>query len=71
LSGDRYHCSGYCPESKEVYFYDVCCDCLYYAEYGQLDDVTMMDMEEEEEGERPRLLKAGKNYYFEGGKKEG
>ena len=32
--------------------YEVCQDCLYYAEYGELDDMTMMDMEEEEEDGR-------------------
>ncbi len=28
--------------------FEVCSDCLYYAEYGQLDDMTMMYLEEEE-----------------------
>lgn len=27
--------------------YSICCDCEYYAEYGQLDDMTMLDMERE------------------------
>ena len=26
--------------------YQICGDCLYYAEYGQLDDMTMMDMKD-------------------------
>jgi hypothetical protein len=46
LGGDRYTASGYCPESGEVYTYDICIDCMYYAKYGILDDQTMMDMEE-------------------------
>lgn len=49
LVGDRYHASGYNPETKEVQEYEVCQDCLYYAEYGQLDDMTMMDMEDGEQ----------------------
>lgn len=30
----------------DVFEYEVCVDCLYYAEYGQLDDMTMLDIEE-------------------------
>ena len=44
LGGDRYDCNGYNPETKEVQKYSVCTDCVYYAEYGQLDDMTMMDI---------------------------
>jgi len=47
LGGDRHHATGYNPETKEVTCYSVCIDCLYYAEYGQLDDMTMSDMEED------------------------
>ena len=47
--GDREDASGYNPTSKEIYEYSVCIDCLYYAEYGQLDDMTMMDLEEQGE----------------------
>ena len=43
LGGDRYLCSGYQPESNNIFDYEICDDCLYYAEYGQLDDMTMMD----------------------------
>ena len=43
LGGDRYDCSGYNPETDEIYEYSVCVDCLYYNEYGQLDDMTMLD----------------------------
>lgn len=48
LGGDRYKCNGYNPTTKEVQNYTVCTDCVYYAEYGQLDDMTMMDMEEDQ-----------------------
>ncbi len=44
LGGDRYECTGYHSTSGDVFEYEVCSDCVYYAEYGQLDDMTMMDM---------------------------
>ena len=44
LAGDRYEASGYNPHTNEVQTYEVCSDCLYFAEYGQLDDSTMLDM---------------------------
>jgi hypothetical protein len=28
-----------------TYEFEFCVDCMYYAEYGQLDDMTMLDME--------------------------
>ena len=46
LGGDRYDCNGYNPKTKEIQEYSICPDCLYYAEYGQLDDMTMLDMED-------------------------
>jgi hypothetical protein len=47
LGGDRYECNGYNEQTKEVEEYNrICSDCVYYAEYGRLDDSTMMDMEE-------------------------
>lgn len=43
--GDRYDCSGYNPTTDEVQTgYSVCADCLYYVEYGCLDDDTMMSL---------------------------
>lgn len=49
LGGDRYKCNGYNPTLEEVQEYSaVCTDCVYYAEYGQLDDMTMLDMEEDQ-----------------------
>jgi len=44
LAGDREHATAYNPEHKTVLCYEVCADCLYYAEYGHLDDITMMDI---------------------------
>lgn len=43
--GDRYDAYGYNPTTKEIKQYVVCEDCAYYAEYGRLDDTTMMEME--------------------------
>lgn len=44
LGGDRIVANGYNPATKEVQTYTICADCEYYAEYGRLDDMTMMDM---------------------------
>lgn len=51
LGGDRFQASGFNPEDKQVYTFEVCEDCLYYAQYGQLDDMTMMDMCQEKDKE--------------------
>jgi len=46
LGGDREECAGYNPTTKEVHGpFNVCQDCVYYAEYGHLDDMTMMEIE--------------------------
>jgi hypothetical protein len=47
LAGDRETASGYNPTTREILSYVVCRDCVYYAEYSQLDDMTMLDMEDE------------------------
>lgn len=44
--GNRYHAAGYNREKDEIYCFDVCEDCLYFAEYGQLDDMQMMDIKQ-------------------------
>ena|SRR6185503_13253987 len=45
LGGDRVDMSGYNPTTNEIQEgYSVCVDCQYYVEYGQLDDMTMLDM---------------------------
>jgi len=46
LGGNRKHATGYNPTTKEIYEYEVCQDCIYYAEYGQLDDMTMLGIGE-------------------------
>lgn len=45
LAGDRYDASGYNPTTDDIEEYTVCGDCVYYAEHGQLDDLTMLDLE--------------------------
>lgn len=45
LGGDRYDANGYNLETKEILEFTVCTDCIYFAEYGQLDDMTMLDIE--------------------------
>ena len=57
LGGDRHPASGYCPPEGggpggECFEYEVCTDCIYYATYGQLDDQTMMDIEDSKEQEQ-------------------
>lgn len=47
LAGSRVVVSGYNPQTKQVHQYDVCEDCCYYAEYGTLDDTTMMDLKDD------------------------
>ena len=45
LGGDREDCVGYNPTTDKVQGdYSVCVDCIYYNEYGTLDDATMIDM---------------------------
>ena len=44
LGGNRIDCNAWCEASKEINEYSVCIDCFYYAEYGQLDDTTMMNI---------------------------
>ena len=45
LGGDRYNCDSYNHKHNKVYKYSVCIDCVYYAEYGCLDDMTMDGIE--------------------------
>lgn len=52
LGGNRTDCSGYNPTTKEVQKgYSVCDDCIYYLEYGRLDDLTMLEIEESEKAQ--------------------
>ena len=45
IAGDRYEANGFNPINGEIYEFSVCSDCLYYAEYGKLDDMIMLEME--------------------------
>ncbi len=46
IAGDREDCNGYNPTTGQIQEYSVCTDCVYYAEYGCLDDKTMLEIEE-------------------------
>lgn len=48
LGGDRYHVAGFNRTHAQILCYNVCTDCLYYSAYGQLDDQTIMDIEDSE-----------------------
>lgn len=49
LGGDRYPVHG-CIDSAEdgviTVHLEACVDCVYYLEYGRLDDMTMLEIEE-------------------------
>lgn len=45
LGGDRYKATGFNRATQEIQEYQICTDCMYYAEYGQLDDMTMMNID--------------------------
>lgn len=44
--GNRYHATGWSATDKKAYCFEVCMDCVYYAEYSKLDDKTMLEIEE-------------------------
>ncbi len=45
LGGDREIATGYNPTTGEIQEYQICTNCAYYAEYGRLDDTTMLEVE--------------------------
>ena len=49
LGGNRYDADAYNPTTKEIQEYRICEDCMYYAEYGRLDDQTMWGIEHSKE----------------------
>jgi hypothetical protein len=59
LGGDRYDCQSFNRQTKNVYDFSVCLDCYYYAEYGQLDDTTMLEVEKGEKEFRKLQLNLG------------
>lgn len=46
LGGDREHATGYNRKEHAILEYEICTDCAYFAEYGELDDMTMLKIEE-------------------------
>jgi len=43
LGGNRIEADGY-SEKNGIMEFEICTDCEYFAEYGRLDDMTMMDI---------------------------
>lgn len=50
--GNREHATGWNPTTEEIQEYTACSDCIYYAEYGKLDDMTMLDVSSDDGGPR-------------------
>lgn len=46
LGGDRLPIHAV-DENGDIVHFDACMDCIYYLEYGQLDDMTMLELEQE------------------------
>jgi hypothetical protein len=44
LGGDRHRAHGRAENNAIVHF-EVCVDCLYYLNYGKLDDTSMLEVE--------------------------
>lgn len=44
--GARYELHAHQDGNSEIVTFSVCPDCLYYANYGRLDDVTMLRIED-------------------------
>lgn len=49
LGGNREHATGYNSNTHEIQEYNVCVDCIYYAAYGRLDDMTMLEVEDDKD----------------------
>ncbi|MCI0659993.1 MAG: hypothetical protein L0220_02860 [Acidobacteria bacterium] len=47
LAGSRERMVGLNSGGDRVGHYWVCCDCMTYAEFGQLDDLTMLSIDDE------------------------
>lgn len=56
LGGDRYPAHAYdTREGRDlIVHFDVCVDCMYYLEYGCLDDRTMADIEDSDDAPEPQ-----------------
>lgn len=46
--GDRYDCTGWNEKTEEIEEYMACGDCVYFFEYGELDDATMLEIEKDQ-----------------------
>ncbi len=56
-AGDREEYSFAC-ENGEQFTADICADCVYYLAYGRLDDLTMLEIAENEKQEGRKREKA-------------
>lgn len=45
LGGDRFAAHGIEGPNHEITHYNICTDCVYYVNYGQLDDMSMLEIE--------------------------
>lgn len=45
MYGDRMDANSYCESTREIKEYCICPDCEYYAEYGRLGDMVMLEIE--------------------------
>jgi len=53
LGGVHYDAMGFNPHKHQVQGpYEVCFDCIHYVEYGQVDDMTFMEIKENENKEK-------------------
>lgn len=46
LGGDRSNCTAFHERTGEIVEVYACSDCVYFVAYGQLDDMTMLSIEE-------------------------
>lgn len=46
FQGEREFASGYNREKNSISTYSVCPDCIYYSEYGRLDDTRMAEIDD-------------------------
>jgi len=51
LGGSREDATGYNRKEKRIQEYVICEDCIYFAAYGRLDDMTMLTIEDSKDVE--------------------
>lgn len=62
LGGNRYTVGAFFKgreKQKQDITYDICVDCWYYVTYGQLDDMTMMEIDQDEQQNKDRNRSGG------------